>query len=416
MDSSSAPAHPSAPASSAAAAASASASAPVSAYDPALAAAWRAEMPLDDGILFLNPGTLGGTLRCAADLAEELRRRWNAAGAGAALDVEGADGYQRMRRMADAARRSLADWLGTAVRQVALTGNTTDGLHQALASIDWRPGDHVVTTDEEHEALDRALDRLAAARGVAVTRIAFPKADDDLAFARAAVAAVGPRTRLVALSHVSCRSGVTAPIGAIASALAPGGPLLLVDGAHSAGTRAPLIAEGVDFYAFPGHKWLFGPVGTGALWLSARALAETAPALQGAPSLSETGEELASLDGAWRYEAGTRDWAALAGLGQAVRFRRAWPEAAYVAHYTALADAWRRGVGDRWPVTGRGPVLLMAMPEAAAWPIARRLWRERRTIVKPTHEGIRITLGPWLALDEVEAAARALVAAADGSH
>ncbi len=380
----------------------------------AMAAAWLAQSPLRPDIVFLNPGTLGGTLRAASRRADSLRRRWLREGAGAALDVAGADGYQRMRRAADRARRRLAAWLGVAPERVALTGNATDGLHQALLSVDWRPGDHVLASDEEHEALDNALVRLAEGRGVIVDRVPFPHADDDPAIAAAVASRLTRWTRMVALSHVSCRSGVTLDVGSLAAAVSGSQAWLLVDGAHAAGTRLPVVHEGVDFYAFPGHKWLFGPVGTGALVVSRRALEGTAPALMGAPSLDRRGRELTGLEGAWRYEAGTRDWAAVAGLEAAVAFRQRFSEQAILDHYRGLSEAFVAALGGRWPVTGRGPVLSIAMPEAEAWAIGRAMWQGHRTIVKPNPLGIRVTLGPWLTRADAHLAGESLASATSG--
>jgi L-cysteine/cystine lyase len=374
--------------------------------EDAFAQAWRRQAAARSDMTFLNPGTLGGTLRAAADAADAARRRWMAEGAGAALDLSGADAYQRMRRGADRVRRTVAEWLGTSPDQVALTGNATDGLHQALLSVDWRPGDRVVSTDHEHEALDNALRQLSRRYGVVVDRVPFPAVDGDRRAVDRLAGAVDPHTRMVAVSHVSCRSGVTLDVSALARSVK--GALLLVDGAHAAGTRLPLLAEGTDFYAFPGHKWLFGPVGTGVLWVSRRALAQTEPPVLGAPSLREDGTEYTGLDGAWRYEAGTRDWAALEGLGEAVRFRRAFAEAAIVRRYGELSAAFRQGLGATFPVTGAGPLLLLEMAEPRAWALARTAWRERRLLLKPTRDGIRVSLGPWLTLDEARAAAVAL--------
>lgn len=378
----------------------------------AMAAAWRAESPLRPDIVFLNPGTLGGTLKLASRRADALRRRWLRDGAGAALDVAGADAYQRMRRGADGVRRRLADWLQVAPQRVGLTGNATDGLHQALLSVDWRDGDRVITTDQEHEALANALARLAERRGVVVDTVAFPARDGDGDIGRTVAARLTARTRMVALSHVSCHSGVTLAVDAVAAAVRGRGAWLLVDGAHAAGTRLPVVHAGVDFYAFPGHKWLFGPVGTGVLVVSQAALDATAPPLSGAPSLDADGRELTGLDGAWRYEAGTRDWAAFAGLEAAVAFRQRFPEDAILAHYRTLTTAFLAGLDGRWPVSGAGPVLAIAMPADEAWAIGRHLWRSHRTIVKPNPDGIRITLGPWLTAAEARLGGEHLAAMA----
>jgi L-cysteine/cystine lyase len=124
---------------------------------------------------------------------------------------------------------------------------------RVLAGLDLRPGDEVLTSDEEHPGLLGPLAAARAQRGTAVREVPF----GELA------GAVSPATRLVACSHVSWLNGRLAPD--LTGVDVP----VLLDGAQGAGAvPVDVAALGCDFYAASGQKWLCGPVGTGLLWVS----------------------------------------------------------------------------------------------------------------------------------------------------
>jgi L-cysteine/cystine lyase len=137
-----------------------------------------------------------------------------------------------------------------------LTSSTTDGCNVVIAGLGLQAGDEVVTTNSEHPGLLLPL----AVSGAAV-RVA------DVANRPAAEAVeritslVGPKTRLLALSHVLWTTGQVMPVQELKRET---GLPLLVDGAQSVGA-IPVHANGVDFYTISGQKWLCGPEGTGAL-------------------------------------------------------------------------------------------------------------------------------------------------------
>ncbi|MDI6893115.1 MAG: aminotransferase class V-fold PLP-dependent enzyme [Bacillota bacterium] len=164
-------------------------------------------------------------------------------------------------------RQELAGFFGVGFHQVALTYSTSDAMNVALAAMRWQPGDEVVTTNLEHPGLLLPLYLLRRRYGV-VLRVV------DLGWGHGTPGelaerlgrAVGPRTRLVALSHVAFGTGAVLPLAEITRLAHDRGIPVLVDGAQSAGAiPVDVGALGVDFYAVPGQKWLCGPVGTGAL-------------------------------------------------------------------------------------------------------------------------------------------------------
>ncbi len=162
----------------------------------------------------------------------------------------------------DAARHALNQFFrGAAPERWIFTLNATDGLNLAIKGI-VQPGDHVVTTDLEHNSISRPLQALAKAGVIALTRVASEAGYVD---AEAIRRAITPGTSLVAMTHASNVLGTVQPVEAIAAIVRESGALFLVDAAQSAGiVPIDLRETAIDLLAFPGHKALYGPTGTGA--------------------------------------------------------------------------------------------------------------------------------------------------------
>ncbi|MCY0880120.1 MAG: aminotransferase class V-fold PLP-dependent enzyme [Firmicutes bacterium] len=362
-----------------------------------MARVWLEECPLNNDLIYLNSGTLGPPLKSVSHTVDFLRNEWIREGPGSAAGAKGADSYFEMMKWTDRARQKVAQWMKTSAASVAITGNATDGINLALTSISWKAGDHIVTTDEEHPALLYPLRRLEDRYGVIVDVIPFPQSDPDQDFFDALTDVLKPSTRMVAVSSVSHRSGVTLDLEEMITRLGSYEGWVLVDGSHAAGTQPILVVPGVDFYVFPCHKWLFGPIGTGILWVSEKALAETDGLLSGAPMMRENGERYSDRQGAWRYEFGTRDWALAAGIVAAINFRQQWTETEIAHYYLELRTAYLRGYqqsGCSATVRGSGPILQIVVPESSN--ISRALWETYQIIVKPDIGSIRVSLPPWL--------------------
>jgi L-cysteine/cystine lyase len=159
----------------------------------------------------------------------------------------------------DRLRERLAALLHVPAENVALTGSTTEGCHVVLSGLGLRPEDEVVTTDAEHPGLLGPL--ASSGASVRVARVLERPAAEA---AEAVLAAVTPRTRLIALSHVLWLNGHVLPIAEIRRR---SGLPLLVDGAQSVGAIAVDAGE-ADYYTVSGQKWLCGPELTGALYVA----------------------------------------------------------------------------------------------------------------------------------------------------
>ncbi|OGX31767.1 MAG: cysteine desulfurase, partial [Omnitrophica WOR_2 bacterium RIFCSPHIGHO2_12_FULL_64_13] len=177
---------------------------------------------------------------------------------------------QRSGAVVDEVRRLLADLLHVPEPQrIVLTMNATDALNMAIKGV-VRPGDHVVTTVLEHNSVARPLNRLEHRGLIQVSRVAVPA--EGIVDPGDIRKALTSRTSLVAVLHASNVTGALQPIAQIGPIVREYGALFLVDAAQTAGA-APIDVEAaaIDLLAFPGHKALLGPPGTGGLYIGPRA-------------------------------------------------------------------------------------------------------------------------------------------------
>jgi cysteine desulfurase / selenocysteine lyase len=230
-------------------------------------------------------------------------------------DVGATPGRSGHRRATEAGRivlrcrRALAALLNAPgdPGRVTLHLNATHALNVALAGL-LRPGDRVVRTAYDHNAVRRPIGALRG-RGVAET-VLSGRADGTLDLAEVEAASRG--ARLLVVSHASNVLGSALPLRALAERAHAGGALLLVDAAQSAGhLPIDVAADGVDLLAFTGHKGLLGPQGTGGLWV--RDGVEVAPTVFGGTGGDSDSPDMPRLlpD---RLEAGSMNGPGIAGL------------------------------------------------------------------------------------------------------
>jgi cysteine desulfurase/selenocysteine lyase len=240
--------------------------------------------------------------------------------------------------------------------RVAFGANVTEALNLALHGL-LRPGDHVVTTSMEHNAMMRPLRALEAepergSGGVEVTIVGC-STDGRLDLA-ALEAAVRPDTVLVALNHASNVIGTLLPVAEV-GAICRHGPLLLVDAAQTGGAYPiDVQADGIDLLGFTGHKSLGGPMGTGGLIVGERVDEKRIRPLVygGTGSLSEYERQPDFMPDA--FESGTPNAVGLAGLEAGVRWVLERDVNEIRAHEVALTQALIQGLGSISGVTVYG--------------------------------------------------------------
>ncbi|MEM9530766.1 MAG: aminotransferase class V-fold PLP-dependent enzyme [Pseudomonadota bacterium] len=214
------------------------------------------EFQLADDLIYLNHAALGPwpqrtvetVQRFAAQNGVDGPRHWST-------------WYQGEQRLRDRIAR-LIDAPDAA--QVTLMGNTSQGLSLLARGLSWRPGDQVLTLAEEFSSNRWPWEQLTP-QDVALQQIKRPPGQP---VHEALIAALGPKTRLVAVSSVQYVTGELADLEALVDACRRRGVLLVVDAIQSAGAiHLPLASLGVDAVATGSHKWLLAPEGVGFLWL-----------------------------------------------------------------------------------------------------------------------------------------------------
>lgn len=213
-------------------------------------------------------------------------------------------------------RSSLAQLFNVAnPNDIAFTSNTTEALNLAIKGI-IQPGDHVIATMVEHNSVRRPLEYLKRTKGIFVDYLHVNE-QGELSLEELQ-SKFRSNTRLVVCTHSSNLLGNILPIKEISHMAHRHGAIMLLDAAQTAGVYPIDVHQmGIDLLAFPGHKGLMGPQGTGGLYISPQVDLE--PLLHGGTgSQSEALEQpLVRPD---RYEAGTANTVGIAGLGAAVKF------------------------------------------------------------------------------------------------
>jgi selenocysteine lyase/cysteine desulfurase len=183
-------------------------------------------------------------------------------------------------------RQRVAALIGAQADEIAFTRNASDGINLVLAGLDWKPGDEVITTDEEHEAVNYPLLYLKNTKGLVIKRL--PVSAEAKVMTERLEQARTERSRLVVMSFVTCESGTRLPAQAISGWAAERGLFSLLDGAQVSGVFPVDVRQiGCDFYTSNGHKWLSGPKGTGFFYGRADKLTALSPAHVGAGSLQK---------------------------------------------------------------------------------------------------------------------------------
>jgi L-cysteine/cystine lyase len=360
----------------------------------------RTQLPSVEGCAYLNAGTNGPVPQAAIDAmtAEVAALREPRIGKAA---------MERLLGLRARARAAAARALGAPEGEVALTSSTSQGIGLVCAGLDWSDGGEVVTTTEEHPGLLGPLDELAKRYGVVVR--AVPSGE--------VVAAIGPQTRMVAISHVLWTTGLILPLPEIAAAAHHAGATVLVDGAQSGGAiPLDMHATGADFYAASGQKWLLGPQGTGALWVHPRQHDRLRPATPSYFTYAD-GHVGPLRAGATRFDPGSLDTPVLAGFAAAME----WVEGLPGGRAAWLRQGAERAVAARSRLAAVPGVEVHDPGGPTTGLIALRLERhesadavahlaERNVLVRPIPDTpyVRVSVGAWTDESDIEALAAGL--------
>jgi isopenicillin-N epimerase len=234
---------------------------------------------------------------------------------------------RRFAELMREARAALASYVGAAAQDVVFVPNSTTALNLVVRSLHLEPGDEVLTSDHEYGAIDRTWRFVCRQRGAtySVCPVPVPVGSADEVVERL-WSAVTPRTRVLALSHITSSTALILPIRELIRRARQAGIVTVIDGAHVPGQLPLDLSElDPDFYAGNCHKWLCSPKGAAFLY-ARRALQARLQPLVVSWGWEATAEDASFIAGESPYVAihewqGTRDIAPFLSVPAAIQFQ-----------------------------------------------------------------------------------------------
>jgi selenocysteine lyase/cysteine desulfurase len=265
--------------------------------------------------------------------------------------------WGRDMRAVASAREAVARLLGAASDDVAFVANTSEGIAKVAGGLDWSDGDEIVLGDLEYPAnvYPWACQRPRGAR------LRFVPSEDGCLPAERLIAALGARTRVLAVSMVQFTSGYRVDLAPLAEACRRRGILFVLDAIQGLGVfPVDVGALGVGALAADGRKWLMGPPGSAFLYVAPEWRERIRPRAAGVESVRDAGDMLQHLrlldadgqldlapllrEGAGRYEAGYPNVPSIAGLGASLALAEAIGRDVIRARVVALVERLRSGL------------------------------------------------------------------------
>jgi selenocysteine lyase/cysteine desulfurase len=280
----------------------------------------RTQFPLTHDVTYLNNGTMGVSPFVVIDAVR--------------AEMEEVDRQGRYGGW-EAARPKLAALVNATVEEISLTHNVTEGICVVAGGLPLKSGDEVILTDQEHAG--NAIPWLARARRDHIVIRYFSPARDAAGTLERISALITPRTRVIAVPHITCTTGQVLPGAAISRLGRDRGIWVMLDAAHTPGMMPlDVRALGCDFLASCGHKWLLGPKGTGFLYVRRELVEILEPHWVGGGVDAGWDVRKGTLTlraDAHRFDFGTQSSALYVGLGAAVDFM----------HHLGMENVSRRG-------------------------------------------------------------------------
>jgi isopenicillin-N epimerase len=299
---------------------------------------------LDPAVLYLNHGTVGVAPRRALAAQQAIRDEMERRPSQFLLrEVSALVGQPRTQpNRIRLAAEVVARFVGARGDDLVFVDNATTGVNAILRSFPLQPGDELLVTDHNYGAIARTAAFVARDRGASVRTVTVPyPAFNRDRFVDAVTSAIGPRTRIAVIDHITSESALVFPISAIAAVCRARGVALAVDGAHAPGVLPlDVPAIGADWYVANLHKWAHAPRSCGLLWAHPSRQASLHPAVI-----------------SWGYELGfchefdwigTRDPSAWLAAPEGLAFLRelGFDEVRRYNHSLAVNAA--RMLADRW--------------------------------------------------------------------
>jgi L-cysteine/cystine lyase len=332
------------------------------------------------------------------------------------------EGLAQSRRITEEARQTVASLLNADFEEVNITHGTTEGLNIVIYGMEWKPGDEFISCNLEHMALGTPCNVLEERYGVTVKRVDVPANASAAESAERFKAAMTPRTKLIALSHVQYSCGLKLPMKEIIAAAHEMGIPVAVDGAQTGGQLAVDVrALDVDFYAISGQKWFLGPNGTGAIFVKKDHLPNLEPIFTTnaiADARAMPGDGPGGANPWMRFRIASQNPALVAGFDQAIKVLQEIGLDEIEAYSKRLGDRMRAGIAQIPGCSVTGPtaddatcgLTSVAVEGWEPSQVVNALWDRYHIAVRAVASpaGIRFSTAPFNTEEEVDRALQAL--------
>jgi selenocysteine lyase/cysteine desulfurase len=313
----------------------------------------------------------------------------------------------------ESVRTRLAASFGCDPEELAITRNASEALEIVQLGIDLKPGDEVLTTDQDYPRMITTWQQRERRDGIKLRMISFPTPPpsiDDLydRFERA----ITPRTRVIHFCHITNLTGQIFPVKRICQMARSRGIEAIVDGAH-AYAQFPFTHQDLDcdYYGTSLHKWLLAPHGTGFLYVRKEKIEKLWPMMPAPPSMNANIRKF--------EEIGTHPAANHNAIAEALTFHESIGCERKAARLRYLRSLWTDRL-SRFPTvtirTSPDPaqscgVVLVSVEGKKAPALAEELWKQRILVVAIVHkdfEGLRVTPNIYTTPREIDLFASAM--------
>jgi selenocysteine lyase/cysteine desulfurase len=314
----------------------------------------------------------------------------------------------------ESVRRRLAASFGCDPEEMAITRNASESLENCILGLDLKPGDEILTTDQDYPRMLTTWRQREKRDGVVLRTFPFPTPAKSLEqLAELFEKAVTPRTRVIQVCHITNLTGQIFPVRRICQMGRARGIEVIVDGAH-AFAHFPFKHEDLDcdYYGTSLHKWLLAPHGTGFLYVRKSKIPGLWPLMAAPDSMRDNIRKF--------EEIGTHPAANHNAIAEAITFHEGIGAERKAARLRYLKDRWARRLGGQKGVrihTSLDPAMSCGIGNVGiegvdTTKLADYLWDKHRIIVvaiiHDQFQGIRVTPNVFTTLEEIDTFAEAM--------
>ena len=294
----------------------------------------KRQFPLEEDLIYLNAANVCPASRPVLDRHAEFMR-----------DFQSNPSFQNRAKydpLRERLREKIAGMLRVSADEIAITRNTSEGTNTVVEGVDLKSGDEVIIYDHNHPSNNDSWKMRAKREGFTVTvlPVRVPAASKDELISQAEKA-ITPRTKLIAVTHLTSTTGIMYPAREIAEIARRHGIWMHLDGAQSFGALDVNLKEmGCDTFSTSAHKWLMGPLENGVLFVRADRIAQVWPSIVTAGWSDH-------LKGARKLEVyGQRDDPRIVALESAIDFASLIGPAVVEARMRSLSGYMKRQLSE----------------------------------------------------------------------